>query len=146
MTDLTALVALLFALVALTRRNSGAAVGVLMLSMLAWPEYLRFPLGIFDSSVPRLVGLLLLGKAIIRGRHQRISLCVVDGYVFLLWSWTMLAAVVSSAAFSHFTQMIGRGLDTVLMYFVARLYILTFDDLKDMAWWLALIAAVMGIV
>ena len=142
----TTLVALFFCLVALTRRNNGAAVAVLILSMLAWPEYLRFPLGIFDSSVPRLVALLLLAKAIGRGRYQQVSSCSVDRYVFLLWVWTMLAAVISGAPMSHFTQMIGRGLDTLVMYFVVRFYIVTFDDLKGMVWWLALVAAGMGLV
>lgn len=146
LTDATVLFALLFGLVALTRRNNGAAVAVLILSMLAWPEYLRFPLGIFDSSVPRLVALLLLAKAISRGQHKEISPCVVDRYVLLLWAWTMLAAIISGAPVSHFTQMIGRGLDTVLIYFVVRYYIVTFEDLKGMAWWLGLAAAIMGIL
>lgn len=144
LTGVTVLFALFFALVAGTRRNNGAAVAVLIVSMLVWPEYLRFTLGLFDSSVPRLVALLLLVKAISGGRHQQISICVVDRYVFLLWAWTMLAAVISSAPMDHLTQMIGRGLDTVLMYLVVRLYIVTFDDLKGMVSWLGLTAIAMG--
>lgn len=146
MVGITVLVALLLGLLALTRRNNGAAVAVLILSMLVWPEYLRFPLGAFDSSVPRLIALLLLVKAISRGQHKAITPCVVDHYVLLLWIWTIIAAVISSSTASHLTEMIGRGLDTALMYFVVRYYIVTFEDLKGMAWWLGLAAMMMGIL
>jgi hypothetical protein len=146
LTGFTALVAIFFGLLALTRRNNGAAVAVLILSMLIWPEYLRFPLGLFNASVPRFVALLLLAKAIGRGRHQNISTCAVDRLVFWLWLWILLATVISSATQDHLIETFGRGLDTILMYFVVRLYIITFDDMKGMVWWLALCAVLMGII
>ncbi len=114
--------------------------------MLVWPEYLRFSVALFDSSAPRLVALLLLVKAMIRGQHQKISPCAVDHYVLLLWAWTILASVIAGANATHIVQMIGRGLDTVLMYFVVRYYIVTIEDLKSMAWWFGLAAAIMGIL
>jgi hypothetical protein len=119
-------------------------VAVLILSMLVWPEYLRFPVGLLDLSVPRCVALLLLAKAISRGRHQQISICKVDYLVFVLWIWTIVASAILNSPLTHVTETIGRGLDTVLMYLVIRYYIFSLDDLRGMVWWLGLVAVAMG--
>jgi hypothetical protein len=42
--------------------------------------------------------------------------------------------------------LIGRGLDTVLMYFVVRFYITSPENLKELLRWLGYVAAIMGIL
>lgn len=144
MTAVTVSLALLFSLVAFTRKSQGAAVGVLIFSMIVWPEYLRFPLLAFDSSIPRFLALLLLANAVFKGKFRTAAKCDVDRIVLGIWIWIFVAAVVTGAPFEHISQMIGRGLDTVLMYFVVRAYIQSADDFKQMAWWLALAILVMA--
>lgn len=114
--------------------------------MLIWPEYLRVPLGVFDTSVPRLVALFLIGKAIARGQNHQVSSCSIDRSVLALWAWTVLASIMAAAPFNHVSQMIGRGLDTVLMYFVVRFYVTTIDDFKGLARWLFLLVVIMGVL
>lgn len=135
--------AALFALLALTRRHAGAALGILIMSMLLWPEFLRIPLGLVQMSVPRFVALFLLIKFMAQGRHRRINFGKVDVLVILIWVWTVLASMAAGAEFSQVSQMIGRGLDTVLMYFVARMALTSPADVKSLYWGLALTALAM---
>jgi hypothetical protein len=44
----------------------------------------------------------------------------------------------------HVTGMIGRGLDTVLMYFVVRYSVTSVENLKELGSWLGLVAIIMG--
>lgn len=142
----TIILALAFGLLALSRRASGAAIGVLVASMLIWPEFLRIPLGLFEASVPRLVALMLVARAIVQGSHRNVSGCNVDRIVLAIWAWTVLASIFAGSPFSHVSQMIGRGFDTVLMYFVIRFYITSAENLKELARWLILVAVVMGVL
>lgn len=121
-------VAFLFVVLAVSRRSSGAALGVLILSMLVWPEFMRVPVGIVQMSVPRFVAIVLLVKFISTGRHRMINFGRADKLVIALWGWTIFATIVAGAALPQVTQMIGRGLDTLLMYFVARMALVRRDD------------------
>lgn len=135
---------MVFGLLAISRKASGAAIGVLIASMLVWPEYLRIPLGLFEASAPRFIALILIGQAVIRGKHRSITRCGVDWLVLIIWGWTVLATIFADASFSEVYPMIGRGLDTLLMYFVARLYVTSDVDLRALARWLIFVAMVMG--
>ncbi len=143
MTGATLAVAMLSAVLALSRRQAGAALGVIVLSMLLWPEYLRIPFGPVQMSVPRFVALLLLIKLMAQGRLRSIRFGKVDVLVILIWVWTVLATFAAGAEFSQVSQMIGRGLDTVLVYFVARMALTSPEDAKSLYWGLALTALAM---
>lgn len=114
--------------------------------MLVWPEFLRIPLGLFEASAPRLVALMLIGKALAGGKHRTVPDCRIDRIVLVIWGWTILASILAGASFPHVASMIGRGFDTVLMYFVVRFYITSIENLKELARWLALVAVIMGII
>ena len=135
---------MVFGLLAISRKTSGAAIGVLIASMLVWPEYLRVSLGLFEVSAPRFIALILIGQAAIRGKHRLITWCGVDRLVLILWVWTVLATIFADASFSQVFPMIGRGLDTVLMYFAVRMYVTSDIDLRALARWLIFVAVVMG--
>jgi len=143
MTNITIGIAVLFVFWSLSRRESGTALGILIVSMLIWPEFLRVPLGIVQMSVPRLVAILLLIKFVSQGRHRRINYGVADTLVISIWIWTVIATIFADAEFYQVSQMIGRGLDTALMYFVARMAVLNPNDIKKMYWGLGLTALVM---
>lgn len=113
--------------------SPGRALGILIVSMMVWPEYLRIPMGPAEMSAPRLVALLMLARFIMLGRNRRMNFCSVDWLVLLLWIWTMFASIVAGSESAQITRMIGQGFDTVLMYFVARLAILSRADLKTLA-------------
>jgi hypothetical protein len=136
-------VALLFMLLAVSRRNAGTALGLMIFSMFVWPEFLRVPLGIVQMSVPRFVAIVLLLMFIARGRNRKIHFGKIDVIIILLWLWTILATFVADAAFTQVSQMIGRGLDTMLMYFVARMAIQSDEDVKGLYVPLALTALAM---
>ncbi len=140
----TIIVAVVFTLVALSQRRSGNAIGLLIVSTLIWPEYLRIPTGFIEISVPRLVAFALILKAFVGGKNREITTCRADRLVFMLWVWTILASIIAGSPFAHTTQMIGRGLDTVLMYFVVRFYIVSSDDLVYLSKWLAFTLLVMS--
>ncbi len=136
-------IAFLFVVLALSRRNPGAALGILIMSMLLWPEFLRVPVGIVQMSVPRFVAVFLLIKFMAQGRHRQINFGRADTLVILMWLWTIFATFIADAAFTQVTQMIGRGLDTVLMYFVARMALTSREDVKGLYWGMALTALAM---
>ncbi len=141
----TLTISLVFGLLALSRRNSGAAVGVLVASILIWPEFLRIPLGLFEASAPRLVALLLIGKALVGGKHRMVTSSRVDKIILVIWVWTILASIIADTSLSpHVIQMIGRGFDTVLIYFVVRFYMTSIEDLKGLGRWLTIVAIVVG--
>ncbi|MEH6475005.1 MAG: hypothetical protein V7727_04920 [Sneathiella sp.] len=146
MIGITALITAGFGGLALLLRPGGAF-GILIVSMLVWPEYLRIPVGPAEMSAPRLVALALLVRLIMLGRHRGIKLCSVDWLVFFLWLWTLFATIVSGSDSFKITSTIGSGFDTVLMYFVARLAIRSILDIRAMAlplFGLAIFMAAMG--
>jgi len=137
--------AIIFSIIALSRHNAGSALGVLILSMLVWPEYLRVPLGLFQLSVPRIIALFLLIKYISKGRHRNIKYGRTDNLVIFIWLWTIIAAIIADSEFTHVSGMIGRVFDTVLMYFIARMSMLNSSDVKNLVRWLGLTALIMCI-
>ncbi len=139
----TFLIAVLFVLIALRSRNAGAALGMVILSGLIWPEFLRVPLGIIQMSVPRLVAIALFFQFLGQGRARHMGSSPVDGVVLTLWIWTVVASVLAGAEFSQTSQMIGRGLDTTLMYFVARMALLKPEDYRGLFRVLAIAAFAM---
>jgi hypothetical protein len=130
MTLVTLAVAVVFSLLAFSQRNAGAAFGLLIMSMLIWPEFLRVPIAIIQMSVPRFVAIVLLFKFIAYGRGRKKGRSVIDRLVLSVWVWTVVASVLAGAEFSQTSQMIGRGLDSVLMYYVARMALSTDADMK----------------
>lgn len=142
MTGLTALVALLFSSWALIVRP-GFALGLVVLSMLIYPEYMRIQIGPAAMSVPRIVVVLLLLKLSLTGAFKRTPFDKTDFIVIALWAWTILAATISGQAVS---QLIGRGFDTMLMYFVARYTIRDSKDLSAFFFPVFLVLTVVGLL
>jgi hypothetical protein len=143
----TLAITLVFGLLALSRKNSGAAIGILVASILIWPEFLRIPIGLFEASAPRLIALMLVGRALVAGKHRTIPGCRVDHIVLVIWGWTILASIIADESFSsHVISMIGRGLDTVLIYFVVRFSVTSADDLKGLGRGLFFVAVIVGIL
>jgi hypothetical protein len=142
----TAAVLAFFLMLALSRRSGGAAVGVVIASMMLWPEYLRIPMGLAAMSVPRLIAIALLIKFMGKGLHRKINFGKIDKLVLSLWIWSILATALAGADAPQQTEIIGKGFDTVLMYFVARIAIRGPKDLPGLYVGLAISAVVLGIV
>ncbi len=128
----TAALSVLFIWLALSRKTLGAALGVMIFSTLAWPEFLRFPLAIVQMSVPRTIALALLLVWWFRGEFRHVKFGKVDILVIVTWLWIILANMILASEFRHVASMIGRGMDTVLMYLVARVALARIDNLKGL--------------
>ena len=105
--------------------------GLIIACMMIWPEYLRIPMGLAQMSAPRLVTIVLLIRLLIFQKRKLYNNSSVDTLVIIGWLWTIFASIAVDSNLSHVTQMVGRGFDTVLMYFAARIAIITIDDVKD---------------
>jgi hypothetical protein len=135
-------VALAFGALALMLRPGGA-LSMIIMCMLVWPEFLRIPIGPAAMSAPRIVALFLLFRLLRQGRLRKANLGWVDFFVIVGWIWTTFATMIADADSSQVFQMIGRGFDTVIVYFAARLAIFSDDDMKFIMLPLAATAIIM---
>ncbi|WP_169566131.1 hypothetical protein [Sneathiella limimaris] len=148
MVGVTSLLAALFSLYSIFVRP-GFALGVVIISMLVWPEYLRMPVGVVQMSIPRVIAFILIVKLLFNGRGKKITLNRVDLSIFICWVWVIAASFIGGADSGEISRQIGRGLDTVLIYMATRLAI---KDTRDIAGlfipcaFLALFMGVMGVV
>ncbi len=146
MENITLLFAGIFSTYVIITRNTGAAVGAVVFSMMIWPEYMRIFIGPVAISIPRLAALFLLLRLLSKAKYRKIKKNSVDVLVFVLWLWIIFATFIEGSESSYTNQMIGRGLDTVLMYYIARLSFHDVDDLKSFYGWLAITAISMCVI
>lgn len=139
----TIVVSLITVAAALTVKP-GRAVGVIVLSMLLWPEYLRVPMGIVQMSAPRAGALALVCRLLVTGGPGGFRWTVVDTLVCAGWAWDLTANLVMGAGEAQLISMVGRALDTVVVYFAARLALRGPGDVRLLAGPLALAAIAMG--
>jgi len=132
-------------LIAISRKSLISAFGVLIFSIFIWPEFLRFPVGPIQMSVPRLLAIAILIKAFTVKTEGKVSLNIVDFFVFVGWFWTVIANIIVEAEFYQLSQMIGRFFDTVLIYYVAKIVFQKESNYKNLYFWLALTAISMAI-
>ncbi len=126
--------------------SPGRAVGVIIASMLLWPEYLRMPLGVVQMSIPRAAALALVLRLGLTGAAQGKPLRwnVIDVVVIVAWAWDVVANLMMQADQTQMIQMTGRVLDTVLMYFAARLALRSPGEWRAAVGPVVLTAIVMG--
>jgi hypothetical protein len=144
MEAVTAFFSLIGAILA-SRYTLGKAFGLLLFSALVWPEFLRFPVGIIQMSIPRTIAIVILTRALLY-RRDSFRLTAPDGYVLGLWFWTVLSQIFSGASFQSVSSSVGYGLDTTLIYFAARLSLRSLEDLKDTISFVALISLIAGLL
>jgi hypothetical protein len=122
----------LAAVVAVLLLRPGRALGVIIASMLIWPEYLRIPVGLAQMSVPRMAALALIARMLVRGGPTQVRWNWIDAVIALGWVWDLVANQVEGADLTQTTYMIGRVFDTVCMYFAARLSLRGEQDYADL--------------
>lgn len=145
MTAVTFLVAIIFTVIAL-RSKPGVALSMVIASGLLWPVFLRVPMGLMQMSAPRIVALALLVQYLLSPGKRKFKLNRLDQIVIFLFVWTVLANIIAGAPFQIISTQIGSSMDTVLMYFVARICIQTRGDLIDMVMPLSLVVLYMGLM
>ncbi len=123
--------------------RSGTALGILIFSLMVWPEYLRIPIFIIQFSIPRLVVIAILAKFVMAGRYRHFHFNIIDTLVICLWVWIIAANLLAGSPSAQISQQIGNGLDTMLVYFAARVCIQTELDLKRLLLPVVLISMVM---
>jgi len=120
------------------------AIGVLIASMLLYPEYLRLPIGPVNMSAPRFVALAIIvrlaGTAYARGFRWRL----IDTLICLEWVWSVTACILAGANTAWVSEVVGRVFDTVPMYFAARLCMLRQEDYRKLVAPLVFCAIIAG--
>ncbi|MDZ4753052.1 MAG: hypothetical protein SGJ11_00970 [Phycisphaerae bacterium] len=120
----------------------GTGLGILIASSLLWPEYARLPVGVVQLSAPRIVALLLIARHI--GRWSRLQKHPCDWLVVAGYLLSVVSVIAAASDSRFITTTIGRGLDTVVIYFAARLCLANYEDVKSMRWPLAMTAFAVG--
>ncbi|MEZ6171869.1 MAG: hypothetical protein R3B58_02715 [Phycisphaerales bacterium] len=141
----TIAIAALFSLCAVIVRP-GAAAGLIVASLLIWPEYLRIPMGPIQMSATRIVACVVLMRLLFSGRQELVKWSWPDALIILHYLWNIVAAVTTNAEPDFRNEMIGRAFDTVIIYFAARLAFTTLADLRSLIFPLALCAVTLGIL
>lgn len=145
MVAVTALVALIFMVISV-RSRPGFALSMVVVSTLIWPEYLRFPLGLVQMSAPRMIVVALLIKYLFVRGGRKYPLAAIDKVVLILFVWGIFSKYMAGANFDVIKSSIGQALDTVVMFFAARLCLQTKSDLKDFAIPVMVCGAYMGLM
>ncbi len=140
----TLIVTLIFSILALSRKSSGAAIGVLVASMLVWPEYLRVPLGPIEMSVPRILATLLIIKYLFFNQ-EKLKFCSVDVLVLAIWLWSVIATIIAGGDAKQISYLVGRIFDTVLMYYAAR-YAINTTHVTGAFPWLGATSVILGTI
>lgn len=124
----------------------GLALGTMIMVMIIYPDYLRLEMGPVQMSAGRFIGIVLLAKRILAGGTRGIRWCAIDFLVPAWWVWSIVANAMAGATAAHMTWTIGNGLDTVMMYFVARLCLQREENYKDLVVPLAITGIFMAIM
>jgi hypothetical protein len=140
---MTAAVALLAGLCAVFL-SPARALGAVIMSMLLFPEYLRIPVGLAQMSAPRFAALVLLARMLSGSQRAMFRWRLMDTVIVAAWLWDVSANVVAGADQTQIVQVVGRALDTVLMYFVARLALPRAEDYRQLFVPLAVCAIALG--
>jgi len=135
---------MLMAMAAAATLSPGRAIGIIMASMLLWPEYLRVPLGVVQMSAPRAAAMVLVIRLLSGARGKSFRWNVVDILICVGWAWDLTANVIMGAGDVQLIMMAGRILDTVMMYLAARLALRDINDFKQLITPLVLTALFMG--
>ncbi|MBR8829164.1 MAG: O-antigen ligase family protein [Gomphosphaeria aponina SAG 52.96 = DSM 107014] len=145
MVGVTFLISVFFSALVLVLRP-GAAIGIVIMSNLLWPTYLRIPLGIAQMSAARIVVLVLLIRLLVRPYGKGIRLNWLDILIIAGFIWDIVANVAAGADNTQLVYLVGRTQDTILVYFAARLSLRKSSDYKAMVVPLVICGVFLGIV
>jgi hypothetical protein len=123
------------------------AIGLMLMSLFLYPEYLRVPVGPVLMSVPRLIALVMMIRFVTRpGPVMKLRLQAIDTLIVIAALWDVIAVVATDGDAKTLTSMLGRPLDTVIVYFAVRLAVARDSDYSKLIWPLWICAVVMGML
>ena len=120
------------------------ALGILICSLMLYPEYLRVPVGPVKMSVPRFVAVALLFRLAYGASSRGFRWNFIDGLVCFEWVWMVTANILAGADSARMSELVGRVFDSVFMYFVARFCVVRAADYYKLVWPLLLCAVISG--
>ena len=103
----------------------GTALAVLVASMVIWPEFIRFDILVTKMSIPRFVAIIILVKW---WSKSKLTVNRYDKAIILLWFLGIVMPIFEGAKSSWVFTTIVRGMDTVLMYFAARVCLININE------------------
>src|SRR5882724_11084815 len=98
----------IIAVVVAMRVSPPTALGVLICSMMLYPDYLRVPIGPMKMSVPRLVAIALLLRLTLMGAGQPFRWRRIDILICFEWFWSVTANLLAGANQVRVNEVIGR--------------------------------------
>jgi len=128
---------LLFFCVLAWSSNKGVALATLIASLILFPEYIRFDIFVMKMSIARIVALIIILKWWYK---SRININFYDKSVVIYWVLYILMATLSGGDQTYLIYVIGRVMDTVLFYFVARVCLTDQDDFNKFFKFFAIVA------
>ena len=110
----------------------GRAMAVVIAGMLIYPDYLRIPMGLAQMSTGRLIALTLLARMFFRPERGEFRWCWADSLVACIYLWNLLANVIMDSGQERMVFLVGNGLDTALLYYVARIALGRLEHRRDL--------------
>lgn len=124
--------------------SRATALGIVILCLLVYPEYLRIPIGPTNMSAPRLIALAILSRFLFVARPNGFRWQWVDTIVCLEWIWSVGANIIAGADSARMSEVIGRLFDSVLMYMLARVCLIGLLDCRRLVPVLTTTAVIAG--
>lgn len=117
---------IIFTILAIISRR-GTALVILIATMIIWPEYVRFNLGITQMSISRIVAVILLIRF---WKSARLEVNKYDKVIFYIWVVSIVMQTIAGASSTELIRTIGRIMDTVFMYYATRVCLVNLDEFK----------------
>lgn len=125
-----AIFVLLLCVLGTVRNPNRWAVVSLLIFVFVVPSAQRFVLLGLDFSFIRIIVLLALFKAYVSGSPNGYRFSAPDRYIFLWAAWSALAYAILLGSVSAFLTRAGFMVDAVGAYFVGRIYVRSWADLR----------------
>lgn len=117
---------MVFCVLALSVKR-GTALGVLVASMVIWPEYTRFEIVVTQMSVTRFVAIILILRF---WSKAKLEIQFYDKLFIIYWLTSIVMQTIAGADSKLLITTIGRGFDTFIIYFAARVCVVEQIDFK----------------
>ena len=104
------------------------ALVILIATMILWPEYVRFNLGITQMSITRIVAIIILIRF---WKSAKLEINTYDKVIFYIWVVGIVMQTIAGANSPELIRTTGRIMDTVFIYYATRVCLVNIDDFQN---------------
>lgn len=131
-------------LIVAVKGRYGAVLALIVATMLLWPEFVRVKVVVMQLSLTRILEIAIILRFIIEGgrlKNNYLDYCVIG-----LWVYQIFASIMAGSESKYLIYMVGRLLDTVLIFYAARICIRSSKDLGVFLKYLIVIIVIMSVL